>query len=404
LAHFEVSAFLAAAISLLCLISLCLLVSGRLGVGSIVAFLVAGIVVEQVRDTPAHMVLGLHEFAELGVVLLLFLIGLEIQLDQLRRLGRDVLALGVPQIILSALVIGLYALWRFAGWEASLVLGLGFAQSSTVVVVQLLKDRGELHSNWGSKAFAILLAQDLAIVPLLLVVSAIAEREGAGSAGVSWPGAVAWAAAAVVGIIIGGRYAMPRLLTFAEKQQNESAFACMSLLGVLAAALAAESVGLSMALGTFLLGATLSMSPFRYRIAAIVEPVKSTLLALFFLSIGLSVDLQVVSQNWASLLFNVTVILLIKFIVVFGLALVLRADKGDALRLSLALAQSGEFGFVLFGAAQEGGLMTTERTALASILVAISMLAAPFLVRLGDRLLGGRAVAGQYAQQGERRE
>jgi len=203
----------------------------------------------------------------------------------------------------------------------------------------------------------------------------------------------ALAAVAVVGIIVGGRYLLPRILAIAEKQKNEAAFACMTLLGVLAAALASESVGLSMALGTFLLGATLSISPFGHRIAAIIEPVQSTLLALFFLSIGLSVDLQIVGQTWAPLLFNVAAILLMKLIVIFGLALVLRVEKGDALRLSLALAQCGEFGFVLFGAAQAGGLLTAQRTTLASVLIAISMLAAPFLVRLGDRLLPVRAAA-----------
>jgi len=298
LPHFEVAAFLTAAIGLLGLISICLLVFGRLGVGSIIAFLVAGVVIEQVRDPPASTVVALRGVAELGVVLLLFLIGLEIKLDQLRRLGRDVLAFGVPQIVLSALVIGLYVWWRFAGWEASLVLGLGFALSSTVVVVPLLRDRDELRSPWGGKAFAILLAQDLAIVPLLLVVSLMVEQDSADAAGVSWPWAVGGAAVAVVGIVVGGRYGLPRILAIAENQKNEAAFVCLSLLGVLAAALAAESVGLSMALGTFLLGATLSMSPFGHRIAATVEPVKSTLLALFFLSVGLSVDLRIVSLTW----------------------------------------------------------------------------------------------------------
>src|SRR6516225_9390076 len=176
----------------------------------------------------------------------MFLIGLEIKLDQLRRLGRDVLAFGVPQIVLSALVIGLYVWWRFAGWEASLVLGLGFALSSTVVVVPLLRDRDELRSPWGGKAFAILLAQDLAIVPLLLVVSLMVEQDSADAAGVSWPWAVGGAAVAVVGIVVGGRYGLPRILAIAENQKNEAAFVCLSLLGVLAAALAAESVGLSM--------------------------------------------------------------------------------------------------------------------------------------------------------------
>jgi len=159
-----------------------------------------------------------------------------------------------------------------------------------------------------------------------------------------------------------------------------------------------------MALGTFLLGMMLSMSSFSHRIAAIVDPVQDTLLALFFLSVGLSVDLQIVSQTWAPLLFNVAAILLMKFIVVFGLALVLRVDRGDALRLSLALAQCGEFGFVLFGTAQAGGLFTAERTTLASVIIAISMLAAPFLVRLGDRLLAGRTAAAPHGQHGEHKE
>ena len=384
--HFEMTAFLTAAIGLLGLISFCLLAFGRLGVGSIIAFLVAGVVIELVRDIPASTVQALRGVAELGVVLLLFLIGLEIRLDQLRRLGRDVLAFGLPQIVLSALVIGLYVWWRFAGWEASLVLGLGFALSSTVVVVPLLRDRGELHSPWGNKAFAILLAQDLAIVPLLLVVSLMVEKDSAGAASVSWPWAVGSAVVAVVGIVLGGRYGLPRILAVAEKQKNEAAFVCMTLLGVLVAALAAESVGLSMALGTFLLGATLSTSPFGHRIAAVVEPVKSTLLALFFLSVGLSVDLRIVSLTWASLLFNAAAILLMKSAVVLGLALVLGVTRADSLRLSLALAQCGEFGFVLFGTAQVGGLMSAERVALASVLITISMLATPFLVRLGDRL------------------
>ena len=125
---------------------------------------------------------------------------------------------------------------------------------------------------------------------------------------------------------------------------------------------------------------------------------------MFFLSVGLSVDLQIVSQTWAPLLFNVVAILLMKLVVVFGLALVLRVEKGDALRLSLALAQCGEFGFVLFGAAQAGGLFTAERTTLASVLIAISMLAAPFLVRLGDRLLAGRTAAAPYGHAGEHKE
>jgi glutathione-regulated potassium-efflux system ancillary protein KefC len=385
-AHFDIASFLAAAVGLLGLLSVCLLVFGRLGVGSIVAFLVAGLIIGQIRSLPADSVLALREFAEIGVVLLLFLIGLEIKPPQLRELGRDAGTLGAPQIALSAVAIGLFIAWQTAASASAIVLGLGFALSSTIVVVQLLNDRNELHSPWGRKAFAILLAQDLAIVPFLLVVSLMAERGAGGLRGGLWMWAILRAAIIVIGIVVAGRFVIGRVLAFSAQQRNEPAFACVTFLAVLAAALAAEEAGLSMALGTFLLGATLSMSPLGHRIAATVEPVKSTLLALFFLSVGLSVDLAVVGRAWAPLLFNVSVILLLKLGIILGLALLLGVAMADALRLSFALVQCGEFGFVLFSAAQAGGLMTAEMSALASVLITISMLATPFLVRLGARL------------------
>jgi glutathione-regulated potassium-efflux system ancillary protein KefC len=385
LPHFEIASFLGAAIALLGLISLCLLVFGRLGVGSIVAFLVAGLITGQVRELPAESVLALREFAEIGVVLLLFLIGLEIKPPQLRALGRDALTLGMPQIIVSAGVIGIYTWWAFAAWSTAVVLGLGFALSSTIVVVQLLRDRNELHTSWGGKAFAVLLAQDLAVVPFLLVVSLMGQSEADGGTGVPWWWAILRGIIVVVGIPAAGRLVLTPILAVAAKQQNEAAFACATFLGVLAAALAAERVGLSMALGTFLLGATLSVSPFGHRIAAAVEPVKSILLALFFLSIGFSIDLQIVSAAWAPLLLNIFVILAIKFGIILMLAFLAGIQKADGLRLSLALTQCGEFGFVLFSAALARGLMSAELSALASVLITISMLATPSLVRFGAR-------------------
>ncbi len=395
--HFDVSSFLAAAIGLLGFVSLCLLIFGRLGIGSIVAFLVAGLLVGTIRDLPDESVLALREFAELGVILLLFLIGLEIKPSQLSSLGRDAISFGLPQIAISAGVIGVYAWLFLTRWDTAVVLGLGFALSSTIVVVQILQDRDELHLSWGRKAFAILLAQDLAIVPFLLVVSLLTEQGTGGGGSSAWVWASLRAVVVVAAIIVVGRFVLTRILALATRQQNKSAFVCVTFLGVLAAALASERVGLSMALGTFLLGATLSMSEFGHRIAMTVEPVKSTLLALFFLSIGLSVDLQVVAQSWAPLLLHTAVILLIKFSIIFALAFCLRLPLADGLRLSLALAQCGEFGFILFSTAQSGGLMTTQLTALASMLITISMLATPFLVRFGDRLTASNSTAAHGA-------
>ena len=292
MAHFELFSFLASATGLLALISFCLLVFGRLGVGSIVAFLIAGLVVEQMRDLPPASVQALQEFAELGVILLLFLIGLELQPSQLRNLGRDAIKFGAPQIAVSVGVIGIYVWGAFATWGTAIVLGLGFTLSSTAVVVQLLEERNELHTSWGEKAFAILLAQDIAVVPFLLVVALISGGATTGGTDTSWLWAMTRAIIVVVGIPVVGHFVLTRILAVAVKQRNEAAFACVTFLGVLAAALAAEQAGLSMALGTFLLGATLSVSPFGHRIAASVEPVKSILLALFFLSVGFSIKLD----------------------------------------------------------------------------------------------------------------
>jgi glutathione-regulated potassium-efflux system ancillary protein KefC len=382
LPHFDISAFLIAAVGVLALISLSLLFFARLGVGSIVAFLVAGIAISAIRDVQPSSVIALREFAEIGVVLLLFLIGLEIKPPQLRELGRDAFGLGVPQVVVSALLIGLYIWLTVRSWEATVVLALGFSLSSTVVVLQLLKDHNQLHVAWGRKAFAILLAQDLAVVPLLLTVSLMSEWD-ATRGGPHWLWAVARAAIVLVGIPVVGRYGLTRVLAIAVDQDNKPAVTCLTLLGVLAAALAAEKAGLSMALGTFLLGATLSVSPLAHRVIAAVEPAQKTLLALFFLSIGLSIDLKTIGQASVALLISIVVILALKFIALWAIGLVRGIGWTDSLRLALALTQCGEFGFVIFNAAQSGNLLNGELSALASVVITVSMLATPFVLRLG---------------------
>jgi glutathione-regulated potassium-efflux system protein KefB len=388
LPHFEIASFLAATIGLLGLISICLLVFERLGVGSIVAFLVAGLVIGEIRDLPPDTALALREFGELGVILLLFLIGLETTPPQLRSLGRDALTFGVPQITVSVVVISLYGWWSLSVWETAITLGLGFALSSTVVVMQILADRNELQSPLGQKAFAILLAQDLAIVPMLLAVALMANEAATESGSTPWWWTILRAILAVVLIIVVGRFVLTRVLTIAVRQQNTAAFVCVSLLAVLSAALAAERAGLSMALGTFLLGAVLSVSPLGHRIAETIEPLKSTLLALFFFSVGLSIDLGIAAQSWSMLLLTTAVVMILKLAIVAALVLLSGGTAPEALRLGLMLAQCGEFGFVLFAAAQADGLMSAKTTTLASVLITLSMLATPFLVRLGDHLAG----------------
>jgi Kef-type K+ transport system membrane component KefB len=385
LLHAELTAFLIAAVGLLSLVCVCLFIFGRLGTGPVVAFLVAGLTLGRFRDLPSETVRLLQEFAELGVVLLLFVIGLEMKPLQLRGLGRDGVTLGVPQIAVTAVVIGGVVFWQSAPWKSAVVLGFAFSLSSTIVALQLIEARRELHSSWGRKTFAVLLAQDLAVVPLLVMVSAMGERSIDNGSASLWYWAVFRAIVVICGIVVLSRFALTRILAAADRQANEPAFICAAFLAVFAAALASEQAGLSMALGTFLLGAALAASPFGHRLAATVEPAKNALLALFFLGVGSSLNLEVVAASWLVLLLNAVVILAVKFAIVFVVAMLSGTLAPDALRIALALSQCGEFGFVLFAAAQSGGLMTPELSALASVLIAISMLTTPFLMRLAPK-------------------
>ena len=388
--HAELAAFLAAAVGLLSLLCVCLLVFGRLGIGPVVAFLFAGLVLGRIHHVGPDTAGQLHDIADLGIVLLLFAIGLEMTPPQLRDLGRDAARLGLPQIAVSAAAIGGFMFWQSAPWPIAVVLGLAFSLSSTIVVLQLLEDRRELHSLWGRKSFAILLMQDLAAVPFLVMIPMIAGRGIDHGSASPWYWVVFQAVVVIGGIVAVARFALTRVLAAATRQANEPAFICAVFLAVFAAALASEQAGLSMALGTFLLGATLSASPYGHRLAAIVEPAKNTLLALFFLNIGASVNFEVVAASWLLLLLNTMAILVIKFAVMFALALLSGIFAPDALRMAVALSQCGEFGFVLFAVAQQGGLMTPELSALASVLIAISMFATPFLMRLaGEPRPGG---------------
>lgn len=382
MAHFEIVSFLTAAIGLLGLLCVCLLAFGRIGAGSAAAFLVAGVVIGHFRDLPPETVHMVQEIAELGVVLLLFLIGLEITPPQLRTLGRDALTLGVPQIAVTAALIGGYVWWRLGARDTAVIIGLGLSLSSTMVVVQLLRDRHELHTPWGRKCFAILLAQDLAIVPFLLIVSVMAHRSTEDNSVTLWLWNLSRAGMVVAGIILVGRFVLGRVLAAATRQNNEPAFVCATFFAVLAAALASEQAGLSMALGTFLLGGTLSASQFGHRIATSVEPAKSVLLGLFFFSVGFTIDLDVVKSFWVMLLVTATIIITLKFLILFVVAVSSKIAYSDALRIALTLSQFGEFGFVLFAAAQVAGLLTPELSVLASVLITVSMLATPFLLHL----------------------
>lgn len=384
----ELNSFVLSAIVLLSAAALAVTLFKHLGLGSILGLLVAGIVVGPHSPGPyvTEHVEEVRHFTELGVVLLLFVIGLEMKPRRLWDLRREVFGLGSAQILLSGLAISAYLTLYEPSWRAALLMGLTLALSSTALVMQLLHERGDLNSRHGTTAFAILLMQDLAVVPLLAIVPILSET---GTLSASVPlGQQILIVVGMVGVIfVFGRYLVPFALERLLRQNNREAFALVVLLAVFLAAGAMHEAGLSMALGAFMMGMLLSTSRFSFQIQAHIEPFKGLLMSLFFVAVGMSIDLPVIAAEPLLLAQHVAVIVLIKVAVLFFIALAFGLPREVATRIAFLLAQSGEFGFVLFGAAKVLGVIDDATFAVAVSVISVGMLLTPLLVRLGDHLV-----------------
>jgi glutathione-regulated potassium-efflux system ancillary protein KefC len=379
--------FLFSAVLLLAVTSVSVTLSRHLGLGSVLGLLVAGIVVGPHSPGPyiTTHVDDVRRFTELGVVLLLFIIGLEMKPGQLWALRRQVFGLGSLQILVSGALIGVYALTYASSWKTALLDGLTLALSSTAYVMQLLQDRGEVTSPHGKTAFGILLMQDLAIVPLLALVPMLAETHAL------LPDSPLWERAGIVFVMPlllwgFGRYLVPFVLEHLTRHKNREAFALFIMLAVFLSAWATHKAGLSMALGAFLMGMLLSGCRFSLQIQAHVEPFKGLLLSLFFVAVGMSVDIGAIMAKPLEFVVRVVAILGIKILVLLGLCLAFGLVRSVALRVTFLLAQSGEFGFVLFGSAKALGVISDITFAISVGVISVSMLLTPLLVRVGERL------------------
>jgi len=379
--------FLHSAVLLLLVTSVAVALFKHLGLGSVLGLLVAGVIVGPHSPGPylTTHVDTVRNFTELGVVLLLFLIGLEMRPGRLWAMRRELFGLGSLQILLSGLLIAGYIRLFGFSWPVTLLSGLTLALSSTAFVMQILRERGEIASRHGQAAFAVLLMQDLAVVPLLALVPLISDQ---GTLNARVP---MWEQAAIVGgmgALIGvfGRYLVPWALHHLARQGNREGFAMVVVLAVLLAAWAMQQAGLSMALGAFVMGMLLSGSRYNYQIEAQIEPYKGPLMSLFFVAVGMSIDPGPLLARPLLFVAHILVIVLIKLVVLFGLGLVFGLKIPSALRLSSLLAQAGEFGFVLFGAARGLNLIDDSAFAVAVGVISTSMLITPLLVRLGDIL------------------
>ncbi|MGD8998966.1 MAG: cation:proton antiporter [Granulosicoccaceae bacterium] len=383
----HLDSFLASALLVLIATSIAVALFKRLGLGSVLGLLVAGIIVGPYSPGPyvTTHVEDVRNFTELGVVLLLFLIGLEMQPRRLWAMRREVLGLGSLQIIVSGLVLGLYFSFFQSSWQTAVLIGFIFALSSTAFVLQLLQERGEIASKHGSTAFSILLMQDIAIVPLLAVVPLLSVSGGLPSDISMW-----LQAAIIIGmlvLLIGfGQYVIPAVLHLLARHRNKEGFLLVVMLAVFFSAWAMHLSGASMALGAFVMGMALSGSRYRLQIQAAIEPFKGLFMALFFVAVGMSIDIGTLSGRMAELAQHTVVIVVLKVIVLFVLAMMFGISRHIAARVALLLSQGGEFGFVIFASARELNVIDETTFIYAIGIISVTMLITPLLDRLGERI------------------
>lgn len=361
----------------------------RLGFGSVLGYLAAGVAIGPDGLALVTNVDNILHFAEIGVVLLLFVIGLELQPSRLWVLRHSVFGLGLAQVLACALPLGVAAWWYGLAPVPAALVGAGLALSSTAFVLQLLAERGQLRTRHGRASFSILLFQDLAVLPLLAAVPLLA----AGSAGLE-PGPLLLDAAATVAVLVaivaGGRLLLRPVFRAVASARTQEIFTATVLLVVLGSALAMDAVGVSMGLGAFLAGVLLADSEFRHEIEANIEPFKGLLLGLFFIAVGMSADLDVVASRPAAVIGLAAGLLAVKGAVIFALARAWGMRPVTAWALAAALPQGGEFGFVLFSAAVAHGLLPEATADLLVAVVTLSMAVTPLLVLLNERVIAPR--------------
>lgn len=384
-AHAPVS-MLADAVILLGFALAFVLLFRRLGLGATLGYLVAGALV-------GPQLLGLVaggeamlEIAEIGIVLLLFLVGLELNPSRLWRMRHDIFGFGLTQVVLCGIAAS--ALVWFAttsSLAAALALGLPLALSSTAQVLPMLQSAGRLRTPFGERAFSILLFQDLSIVPLVTIVAAMSRNPADAGGPPGWQLAL-YTVAAIVGLILAGRFLLQPLFRLIGNLGEREMFVFAALFTVIASAAVMELLGLSTALGAFIAGVMLADSPYRHELEADVEPFRSILLGLFFVAVGMMLDLGAIAERPLFVAAMAVALIAIKAMVIMGLAMAFRMAWRPALALGVLLSQGGEFGFVLFAQAQQALLIAPEAASLFGAIITLSMATTPFLMMATQNL------------------
>ena len=358
----------------------------RLGLGSVLGYLAAGLAIGPyglALVTDSHAIIHIAEF---GVVMFLFVIGLEMKPSHLWGLRRQIFGLGSLQVVVSAILLTIVGTLFGAPWEVSFICASGFVLTSTAIVMQVLGERQELASPRGQRIVSILLFEDLLIVPLLAIVEFLAPAtpESAAHATPLWQ-TIGTALLSLAALVAAGLWVLNPLFRVLAASRAREVMTAAALLVVLGAGLLMETGGLSMAMGAFVAGVLLSESSFRHQLEADIEPFRGLLLGLFFLGVGMSLDLKVVAENWGIIVSGVIALMVVKGLCVYGVARLARSNHADALDRALLMAQGGEFAFVLYSAAANAGVIDATVNANMTAIIVLSMAITPLILILHRR-------------------
>ena len=371
------------------------LLAERLRLGSVLGYLVAGLVIGPAGFAFVTDVEATQTLAELGVIFLLFMVGLELPLERIRVMPPAILLLGGGQILFTGAAIGGIVVALGGNVSAAVVVGGALALSSTAIVLRLLADRHELNSRFGRAAFGTLIMQDLVVGPLIVGVLALGQGPNSVAAALGFAFVKAILAMA---LILGlGRLALRPIFAPVAAARRPEIFAALTLLVVLAAGIATQAAGLSMAFGALLAGMLVAESPYRHQVAVEIQPFRGLLLGLFFISVGMSLDTAVLRQQIATVLPLALALILGKCAIIAGLARLAMLPTGQALRLGLLLSQGGEFAFVLLGVGFGERILSLDDRQQLVVIVILSMMLTPLLAEAG-RLLAPRIERRTYGR------
>lgn len=349
----------------------------RSGLGSVIGYLLAGVAIGPWGLGLISDVDAILHFAELGVVLLLFLIGLELNPKKLWQMRGPILGLGGAQVVISTLLIASVVQWFGISWNSAVVIGMGLALSSTAIALKVLEEQGLVATETGQSSFAVLLFQDIAVIPMLALLPLLA---GGGMNG-DWQTSLL-TFAAVVGLLVGGHFLLRPLFRYVVLTGVRELFTVTALLVVLGIAMLMLQLGLSMALGTFLAGVLLAESEYRHELEIAIEPFKGLLLGLFFIAVGMAVNLGLLAVHPIAVMLAVVGLVALKGAVLYLLGRITRMRAKARSRMAAILSQGGEFAFVIFTAASKEGLLNHDEVSFLLVVVSLSMVTTPLLLSI----------------------